>query len=642
MPRNSQLFLWAMFLLLSPAWLIFFWLEILHSMFYECGTYLLNTRLKAIKIDSSHKTAFTLSKRYAHMNFVISGFIFKFVAPYFGIPRILATIWFGILGSVTSCLSIDVPRKRSLVHYCLYQESTKSIISGLIKTWVPSSKDPKVMEIYFKNICFLAYVLFGATLCFLNVEIVAAVVCPFLMDYLNNDPWYERIPAVSQSSKADVHDSNSPRLNNTHPTSSANGGTTTGEGTTEKKPQRLTVKRQSMSAMVATDSSKNVQGNMKFATVAYVAHFATRLQDKTHMRMSQCRTKKRVEQASPTVLNLSIIRGEFNKLGSNVFGAKANPYVIVYYPKPIKPLSGTDDDDIQWEKGKPVYKGGISPSFNMNDLKIEIIKGQYTLLFEVLDKNDMRVALNQDRLLLHKTVDIKEWIANKRYEGKVLLDDAYDMPATLINSDGVQTHDNIQVAAKIIYSSSRPTLGTHESVRQGDLYSNSTNNSPAPPKSDVSPRPKEVISNKANNNKSPPDGDKDKDYPLHLSVPADENASSTQSRRNSFASTETPEVCYVIFIVFFSFTIYIYILLSAYIFCSMNFKLVFFFLSCSSLDCYLLKKTVKKYFYPKKSKKNSYVNENSNNNSNKIKIQEVDLEMLVADLLRQLVVLLKN
>lgn len=193
------------------------------------------------------------------------------------------------------------------------------------------------------------------------------------------------------------------------------------------------------------------------------------------------------------VLKLDIIRGEFAKTGENIFGSKANPYVVVYYPSLKDDDRGIDRTYFSFHKGKPAYKGGVNPSFNWS-ISINLLRGHYMLGFEVLDKNDMRIALHRDRLLLHKEVDMREWIANKRFEKKIDLYDAYDVPAKLTQSDGNVTVDGIQVAAKVTYTlidqvdnTSGRGLHSQDSIHRAERAAAI---SPAinPPKSDASPR----------------------------------------------------------------------------------------------------------------------------------------------------------
>lgn len=523
LPTESKLFLGVIFIGLAPVWFVFFWVEILISIVYECGTYT-NPLSKEIKMKpGNNNETFTLSRQNAIRLFVASGTVFKLMAPYFGIPRVIATLWFSMLASVTACFAIDKPMKKSMVHVLFNRPAVKAYICAFITTRLeficrlhsfvspynlPAGEPERncIVERYFDTFTMVVFVLFYIIVCFCHIELLLALVMPFLIEYFTG-PTPKKISEILSFAT----------LLSKFPLSS------------DKKLR--VCKRQSLTRQIS-ESTKVISDRSASGTIGiYTATNAIRAANKFHHSLNNKRHEKeakRVNEPHQAVLNLSVIRGVLNKSGINAFGGKANPYVIVYYPY----TPGTKDvvNPEYLYKSKPVYKGGNAPNFNWNDNKINIIEGKHDLLIEVVDKSDIS---NPDRLLLYKEVDIKEWIADKRFEGELKMNDAYSSEATFIHPDGKVTQDYVQIAAKITYST-RPDLVSQNSIRQSDIFVPSPStltaaHTPVPPRSDATPR------------STAPSRFKVENEPLSLAHP-DERSSSTLSRRGSDASIDIGQV----------------------------------------------------------------------------------------------------
>lgn len=508
-------------------------MEILISIYSECGTYI-NPLSRAIVIDKiDYKPAFTLDKRSVVRLFVTSGSIFKYLAPYFGISRRFATIWFSIFGSTAACFAIDRPLKKSFVHYILNHPLIKPFVMSFIERYrgntakIPdkldsddslesetpeekiarekviaenekanAEKEKVAQEKLFNSFAMVVFICVYGYALLHHWEIPLSFIVPNVMDYINSE-------GSASEPKADSSDSSS------------------------AEPRRG-LRRQTLSVRFPSLSSKG----LTFSGVVDAVRAAQQFKRQPHKALANPSKKKnRPEESQQGILSLNIIRGELHKMGENIFGGKANPYVAVYYPTPEDDFACIDDDAVH-NKGKPVYKGGTTPNFNMNDVEIPIRKGEYFLTFEVLDKNDMRVAENQDRLLLYAKVDIREWIANKRFEGMIHMKDAFGLSTKLVHSDGKVTNDWIQIAARVIYKSdpNSPRLGlpNQDSImRPGDMFAASTAVPTSPvPTFGVTPRPV-AVKQKVENE-------------FQLTNPSDDRASSTTSRRPSSVLDDVP------------------------------------------------------------------------------------------------------
>jgi hypothetical protein len=136
-------------------------------------------------------------------------------------------------------------------------------------------------------------------------------------------------------------------------------------------------------------------------------------------------------------LELTIIRGNFGEKGESEFYRKINPYIVVNYPYVNEGRAFVCNS----QHTKTYARAGATCMCSDEVIRIHLEKNAFEIEFQVYDKDDVdSTDVTHDELLYWKRIDIREWIANKRFEGDIVLQDSRG-----------NSKDSIQVNAKIKY-----------------------------------------------------------------------------------------------------------------------------------------------------------------------------------------------
>jgi hypothetical protein len=160
-------------------------------------------------------------------------------------------------------------------------------------------------------------------------------------------------------------------------------------------------------------------------------------------------TESIIANALPGKLNINLIRGRLLKTGQTYFGQTVKPYVVFKYNGEKVKVSDV------------ASKLGTDFEWYLNDISISLVKDCNELIFEVYDKNDCTSKHKGDILLLQKAENIREWIANKRFEDIVKMKDAH----------GEETDDHIQLSVKVIYENNTATTSNGSHLDKGTTLS---------------------------------------------------------------------------------------------------------------------------------------------------------------------------
>jgi len=146
------------------------------------------------------------------------------------------------------------------------------------------------------------------------------------------------------------------------------------------------------------------------------------------------------------VLSVKLIRLNF-KGSVGLFGRKANPYVKATYGDA--------------EKLSPTYVCDNNAPLNDKALAFKVTDVN-SLIFEVFDRDTTDSSDNSSGVLMGRaTVDIKEWVANGRFEGEQKLQ----------NREGIDAGDSIQLAVKITYPKEEQNNGKKKIVKLTPIVS---------------------------------------------------------------------------------------------------------------------------------------------------------------------------
>jgi hypothetical protein len=139
--------------------------------------------------------------------------------------------------------------------------------------------------------------------------------------------------------------------------------------------------------------------------------------------------------SSAGVMNVNIMRVELPTHGKSLFQRKANPYVIATYPT-------SAGDLVQYTDTKK--SGGTNVMWSHQTCRFALEDNHHFIKFEVFDRIDVDSddATCDELLCWTESVSIREWVANRRFEGWLPL---YDASGKL--------PDQIQLDAKIQYRS---------------------------------------------------------------------------------------------------------------------------------------------------------------------------------------------
>lgn len=112
-----------------------------------------------------------------------------------------------------------------------------------------------------------------------------------------------------------------------------------------------------------------------------------------------------------------------------------------------------------------IIRKSSKSTFNviLDHIRISLKKDLYELKIEVWDHHDASARSEHawDRLLLEKDVDIKEWIANKRFDGSITMKDA---------TNEYDETDGIQLSVRVVYDVGKVALNSTGSEQ--DLVGN--------------------------------------------------------------------------------------------------------------------------------------------------------------------------
>lgn len=174
--------------------------------------------------------------------------------------------------------------------------------------------------------------------------------------------------------------------------------------------------------------------NMKHESMDPV--FTNKTKKKT--RTAQSAKKNRNDHVGDCgTLELAIIRGNFAEKGESDFYRKINPYIVVNYPYVSKEKVFMCNS----QHTRTYPRAGANCMCVDEVIRIHLETNAFEIEFQVYDQDDMdSTDVTHDELLYWKKMDIREWIANKRFEGDIFLHDSRG-----------ERKDSIQVNAKIKY-----------------------------------------------------------------------------------------------------------------------------------------------------------------------------------------------
>jgi hypothetical protein len=145
------------------------------------------------------------------------------------------------------------------------------------------------------------------------------------------------------------------------------------------------------------------------------------------------------------VMNVNIMRADLVRHGKTQFQRRANPYVVASYRT-------EHGDMIQYTDTKK--RGGSNVMWSHQTCRFSLEPNCHVIQFAVYDRIDVDSddATCDELLCWTDAVEIKEWIANNRFEGNLPLYDRTDRPEDKIG-DKTQSKcgDRIQLDVKILY-----------------------------------------------------------------------------------------------------------------------------------------------------------------------------------------------
>jgi hypothetical protein len=173
---------------------------------------------------------------------------------------------------------------------------------------------------------------------------------------------------------------------------------------------------------------------------------ATKIKKKTRIARSAKHNRANNHVSVCGTLELTIIRGNFNEKGESDFYRKINPYIVVNYPY-VKGKAFVCNS----QHTKTYARSGANCMCVDEVIRIHLEKNAFEIEFQVYDQDDIDSGdVTHDELLYWKKIDIREWIANKRFEGDIVLQDSRG-----------DRKDTIQVNAKIKYPLGGQELTLH-------------------------------------------------------------------------------------------------------------------------------------------------------------------------------------
>lgn len=207
------------------------------------------------------------------------------------------------------------------------------------------------------------------------------------------------------------------------------------------------------------------QVRLLFFVVAFVAYFffqirlalkQSKLKPKSSSRLSKRTILSKKSDFIPSSINakssyvspcgtvrIVLIRGDLKFKGESEFGRKVNPYVVVTYT-----YTKGNNVIVESQHSKTILRGGSTPLWN-DVICVHLAVNAFNLLFEVYDQDDIDyLDPKHDRLLCWNRVDIREWLANRRFEGSI---EMYD--------DGGKCAESIQLDVKVNYPKAGANVG---------------------------------------------------------------------------------------------------------------------------------------------------------------------------------------
>jgi hypothetical protein len=173
------------------------------------------------------------------------------------------------------------------------------------------------------------------------------------------------------------------------------------------------------------------------------------------------------EAMSKDVMEIKVIRASLGTKGLTIFGTNTQPFVVVKYLRanrqtdlqtskpviypPVLDDAVTSDGDVFYTK--TVTTNTRAPEYHQS-FEFLLRKGDLEIEFRVYDRVGDHV-----RYLYGTTCDIRQWIANRRFESPVLLHD----------NMGRLLKDNLQITVKVKkYEEFHPEdkLGGHNSIKR--------------------------------------------------------------------------------------------------------------------------------------------------------------------------------
>jgi hypothetical protein len=165
------------------------------------------------------------------------------------------------------------------------------------------------------------------------------------------------------------------------------------------------------------------------------------------------------EAETKVILEIKVIRASLNSKGLTIFGTSTHPFVVVKY---LRSKLHADMDAIEPEPQDALHDEG--EVFYTKTVTVNAHAPEFNQSFEfVLRKNDLEIEFKvYDRVGEHvrymygATCDIREWIANRRFESPVILRDSL----------GRMTDDSLQIVAKVRFSKSNHSGAHPQSVHR--------------------------------------------------------------------------------------------------------------------------------------------------------------------------------